>query len=336
MSAFLWSKAYERPINILCWPRERGGLGLISLKTRPIVLKFQRMKQYLQREDSDFWKENALHILMRFHIDMTYRATINANLLQHGNGSIFERVGNYYKTVNFYEQIYDGIVEMRSLEKYGKSFDNYDIAWVNKIITEEYYQRERRGRDNWIILDSWGWTANRELKIWRQIFHEYMDPKIKSFGWKVVHGILSTNYRISKGERKIVADGKCSCCSRLGRDEDETIEHLLIECWVAKIVWNKVNFALRSAGLNEVSKIPEEIIARVHLNKAVNYIVAETGWAIWRIRCNDVFDNHKRTWQQAIFILRRRLNLRYIIDAKYGKVAKWDKLDTFLRNLGVT
>ena len=170
----------------------------------------------------------------------------------------------------------------------------------------------------------------------KNIFHSYLDPKIQAFGWRVVHGVLLTKYRILGGRVKIMGDGKCACCARIGRDEDETIEHLLIDCWIARLIWDRVNTALFRSGLQEIDVQPEQIVARMGLGRDENYIAAETAWAIWTIRLSEELDGERRTWKKGFYRLKSRLNFRQHLDIKLQKRQKWIKMEVFLRNLGVT
>ena len=173
--------------------------------------------------------------------------------------------------------------------------------------------------------------------MWQNIFHKELDPKTWSTGWRVVHGILETKYRISRGRLdKMGTDGKCEWCLWMGRDEDETIEHLLIECGVADRVWDRVNIALFRAGYREICKSPDEIVARVNLGKIENYVVAEVVQALWGIRCREYYGEIRRTWQSVIWAFKHRLGVRRGLDFKQGNTEKWDSLDRFMTNLGVT
>ena len=336
---FIWGKRnHQMTANILSWLKHRGGLGLISLRIKAIVLKLSRIKQYLGREEHG-WESNAVHILMRFHMDMYYRRAVDRNLpvATLGGGACADfRISQFYNCVNFYDNMLKGIVLLKSAETAARGITNMDNIWVRDVLQETFYREERGKQQHWVIWDVWGWTEVTEKQMWDRIFHSYLDPKIKAFGWRVVHGVLLTKYRISNREVKIIGDGKCSCCARIGRDEDETIEHMLIDCWVASAIWDKVNAALFRAGLQEINKQSEQIIARLHLGTDENYIAAETAWAIWTIRLSEELDGERRTWKKGFYRLKSRLNLRFYLDLKEGRSRKWIKLEEFLRNLGVT
>ena len=336
---FIWSGArnHEKSINVLCWPKSRGGLGLISLEVKANVLKLKRVKQYLNREEGN-WENNAVHTLMRFHMDFYYRRDIDKSLIVGRNGGMCSdfTVSQYYICLNFYHAMMRGIVMFKELETASKCIANMDNRWLGEAIQEKFYDGERGKLEHWITVDAWGWSLDRERTMWGNIFHNYLDPKIQAFGWRVVHGVLLTKYRILGRQVKIIGDGKCACCARIGRDEDETIEHLLIDCWIAKSIWDRVNNALFRSGMQEIDVQPEQIVARMRLGRDENYIAAETAWAIWTIRLAEELDGERRTWKKGFYRLKSRLNFRKHLDIKLQKRRKWIKMEVFLRNLGVT
>lgn len=337
ISDFIWPyRNKEKPINILCWPQVRGGLGLVSLRVKSIVLKLDRVKQYLNREEGE-WEWNALHLLMRFHMDLTYRINIDSNLPFSRYGADDQyTAGRVFCGINFYQEMINCIRMLKSFETESRKIPQMDKQWVGGVVLDKFYREERGKRENWVLWDEWGWSKLNETKMWFQVFHPYLDPKIKAFGWRVVHGILQVKSRISNGAHKMFDDGMCLCCSKIGRFEIETIEHLLLDCGVAKIVWNKINTALFKANLQEIELSPEVIIARRGLGAETNYIAAEVAWALWVARINEEKDGTKKTWKGVISSFKFRLNLRRYVDLTLKKGAKWSKLECFLRNLGVT
>ena len=284
------------------------------------------------------WVQNPIHILMRFHMDMSYKLKFGVELAKWGAGSIVQDVTNYYGVDNFYKSVFQNLVELKELESYGRELGQMNTEWVNVIVTEENYRKTRGRSENWITLDAWDFTWAQKTEVWGKVFHKLleMDTKLCTFGWQVVHGILPTKYRISRGKLHVMDGGKCDCCHRIGRDEDETVEHLLIDCWVAARVWDKVNLALFKAGYREICKDPEEIIARCNQSGVENYILTQTARAIWTIRCKDYLGEERRTWQGGVMIIKHRLNIRRGLDMRHGNRKMWDKLDLFMSNLGVT
>lgn len=60
--------------------------------------------------------------------------------------------------------------------------------------------------------------------------------KLKEFNFKVLHGILPCNFNLKRWRIKV--SNKCDIC-----DNDQTIQHLLFECFHVKPIWNIVNYA---------------------------------------------------------------------------------------------
>ena len=335
---FLWSnkKFHAKPFTVLSWPKHRGGLGIASLRVKNIILKLKLIQQFFNRAEDD-WKNNAIHILMRFHMDFEYRLKYEEVLPERGGGCCDIGPEILYGSTNFYTDMLNNIEILKSLEdETGKKIDKMDKKWLGDKLEEKFYREERGKKGNWIMCDEWDWTPAYEKKMWDSIFHPFLEPKIQAFGWRVAHGIVLTKYRISNKKLVEEGDGLCSCCSRIDRNEKETIEHMLIDCWVAKLVWDKINNALFRAGMTEIERTPEKIIARRGLGDLENFILAETIWQIWCMRFFEEKEGDRRTWGAAIFRIKSRLNLRKYLDLKAGKSGKWEKMEVFLRNLGVT
>ena len=333
MGDFLWNnkRIHEKPFNVVCWPQHRGGLGVVSLRVKRVALKLGKIKQYLKRDEGN-WEQNALHNLMRYHMDLEYRLRFGETLPQRGGLSDSFTGGGYYG------EMLESIELLKSFETQGKQIENMDKAWVNEAVAEKFYRDERHKRENWILIDEWGWVESHEKAMWNNIFHSYLDNKIKSFGWRAAHGLVLVKCRIKRRDGQLLemGDGKCLYCENRGRDEKETVEHLLVDCSVASLIWDKINIALFRAGMREIEKTPETIIARRGLGAEENYVVAEATYAIWVIRYVEEKQGVSRNWKDGIYKLRSRLFLRQYVDIREGKENKWSKLQVFLRNLGVT
>ena len=337
ISNFLWSNkiTHEKPFTVVSWPKHHGGLGISSLKVKGIVLKLKLIKQFFEREEGD-WETNAIHTLMRFHMDFEYKLKYGVSLPQVGGGACDVGPGIVYNGVNFYTDMLNSIDILKKLEGGSRSIKDMDNKWLGNQLDEYFYSKERGGAENWILCDEWGWNSSHEKKMWNNIFHPFLDPKIKAFGWRVAHGVVFVKVRIKKRKATVYGDGLCACCRRIDKNENETIEHMLIDCWVARSVWDRVNRALFTAGMKEIERTPEQIIARRGLGSLENYVVAETAWNIWVIRYLEECHNVRRNWKAAIYKIKSRINLRMYLDIKNGKREKWRKLEVFLRNLGVT
>ena len=101
-------------------------------------------------------------------------------------------------------------------------------------------------------------------------------------------------------------------------------------------MWDKVNSALRRTGFREIGKCPNEIIGRLEQGTDENYILAETSYVLWIMRCREYWDDEKASLQFGIIMLKNRLNLRCYIDLKLGRGRKWEKLQHFIKNLDIT
>ena len=323
--------------NVFEWPKSHGGLGLICPKIKSKCSKLKRIKQYLDRSgENENWENNSLHILMRFHIDNIYRQQIDPSLRETNVGNISQCLNEYYKGEHFYKNLFDTIVDLSVIPKYGKTLEQINEKWCYDAMIFEKYNRERYTRENWINLDIWNFSIWEEKRLWMKVFHNYLNPKTWAFGWKITHGILPVKTRILKFKKITYSGGKCLFCLSEDLEFDETIEHLLIECSLANKIWDKVNLAISKAGLRKIAKNPNEIIGRINQDIDENYILTETCYVLWLMRNIAIYDQKKGSWQQGLAMIRNKMNLMFALDSKSGKKQKWNKLQHFIQNLGVT
>lgn len=122
----------------------------------------------------------------------------------------------------------------------------------------------------------------QRFQLWDKVWGLGLPPKFLLFVWNVIHRILAVKDALRR--RNVIVDPICPLC---GLDE-ETIEHLFLNCNFAQRVWRASNLVLEfsigtpvgfsvwfSAWINEA---PDKEVIRHSI-----FIL----WAIWRVR-NDV------------------------------------------------
>ncbi|KAJ4796181.1 RNA-directed DNA polymerase (reverse transcriptase)-related family protein [Rhynchospora pubera] len=113
-------------------------------------------------------------------------------------------------------------------------------------------------------------------------------PRVRLFLWKTMHNSLPLGDVI--GRRISNATRPCSLCGY----HAETLPHALFKCPWARSLWLTSALGLRTDELNEnVSSILMAIFGGVDENRA--RLVANHLWALWKLRCTEVFGGKKAT-----------------------------------------
>ena len=111
--------------------------------------------------------------------------------------------------------------------------------------------------------------------------------KIKIFLWYLGRGVTLTKDNLAK--RRWQGSPKCSFCN-----QNESIQHLFFDCYLAKTVWRIIYFALKidqPININHIIGDWESNKGSTH-KKLLLTGVAALFWSIWLCR-NDVVFNHK-------------------------------------------
>ena len=76
-------------------------------------------------------------------------------------------------------------------------------------------------------------SSSNQLRacVWKRLWQARVPPKIKNFGWKVLHNAIPVNKNLCT--RGIEVDKWCSVCG----SEEEDMSHALMRCLEAKMMW---------------------------------------------------------------------------------------------------
>lgn len=74
-------------------------------------------------------------------------------------------------------------------------------------------------------------SLNSNNGVWKKVWRAKVAPKVKLFGWKLLHNGLPVNDNLAR--RGVIIDKQCPRCG----DGEESVEHLLMQCDVSKQVW---------------------------------------------------------------------------------------------------
>jgi hypothetical protein len=123
---------------------------------------------------------------------------------------------------------------------------------------------------------------NRGCLLWKL----KLPLKIKIFLWYLGRGLTLTKDNLAK--RRWRGSPKCSFCN-----QNENIQHLFFDCYIAKTVWRIIYFTLKidpPVNINHIMGDWESNKGCMH-KKLLLSGVAALFWSIWLCR-NDVVFNH--------------------------------------------
>ncbi|XP_026396914.1 uncharacterized protein LOC113291615 [Papaver somniferum] len=140
-----------------------------------------------------------------------------------------------------------------------------------------------------------GWDFEREVNIngriinsvvWKNLWRTGAARRVKLFIWKCIREINQTRDKLAlyNAEQEL----QCGCCGA----ESETIEHLLLECRHARVVWRGVNINIDAVRSNCTS-VSEWCTSWFSPDSSSDEIWLYTlmigAWIIWKERCDAIF-----------------------------------------------
>ena len=73
------------------------------------------------------------------------------------------------------------------------------------------------------------------ISLWQLCYSRFLDPELRTHSFRIAHQVLPTNARLFQ-----YGIGNTANCTFCGVKFCETLEHLLINCKQAKVVWRYV------------------------------------------------------------------------------------------------
>ena len=125
---------------------------------------------------------------------------------------------------------------------------------------------------------------------------------------KVVHDALPT-MEVIGGNTFCVY-----CKAVLNRNIVETDIHILLECRVAKTVWQCINERLRAAFLKTIIVNKPTVFYKIGVGKPQAHLISEVNWALWKNRCSNVYDDTLNSHVSVLKFLFNRLRLISKVD----------------------
>ena len=218
------------------------------------------------------------------------------------------------------------IIERGNMRKTYLKYFLEDVAWYTKMENmyqgvdrwsqKEYYKKlsdysadfTRESHRGFVKIDHLNFTREEEKIIWKKVFSNSLCTKIQSFNLKVVHSALPTMEVLGVNKMCIY------CKEVLNINIVETDIHILLECTVAKAVWQCVNERLRAAYLNTIIVNKSTIFYKIGVDKPQVHLISEVNWSLWRNRCSSVYDGTLNSHVSVLKSLFSRLSLISKVD----------------------
>jgi len=168
---------------------------------------------------------------------------------------------------------------------------------------------------------------------WRDVYKiqqcKFISRKTRDFRWKVINKCLTTEAKLKHFTE---TDGSCKLCTLEQEDE----RHILSDCVSLENFWTHVITLLKF-----VLKVRLEVCDRVFIccteqrEIAVNVIIEEAKWQVWKRRCLIRYENVWITDVELMVRLRNSLLLRteVIKRSKYNNEDLVNKLNLFANTI---
>ena len=169
-------------------------------------------------------------------------------------------------------------------------------------------------------------NLEEEGKIWKNVFLSSLCPKIQALNLKIVHEALPTMEIIGGKNDSKYPNKFCAYCRfKFNSRLVENIEHILIDCSIARSVWHAVNDKLRLSFLQEISVEKKVICYKIGMAKPQSHLISEINWCLWNNRCSNVHDGTFNSHVAVLSQLSFRLNLLSKVDKVLLSVKKYNE-----------
>src|SRR4051812_30560810 len=154
-------------------------------------------------------------------------------------------------------------------------------------------------------------TIPKSLNIWKV----KVPLKIKVFMWFVHKGVILAKDNLAK--RRWAGSKRCCFC-----DQEETIQHLFINCQLARLLWRSLHVTFNVSPPHNVDNLFGDWLSGVESNIAAHIRVGVCAliWALWLCR-NDVIFNRLniKNFLQVIFRASRLIRMWSLLSTAGAK-----------------
>jgi hypothetical protein len=156
---------------------------------------------------------------------------------------------------------------------------------------------------------------NEDTKFLRRYIWKMKVPlKIKKFMWFVHRKEILTKDNLK--ERNWDGDTKCCFC-----DDEESVNHIFIECPFAKIVWHIIHMSFGLAPPKNIKNLFGNWLTGIPKQDLVNIRVGVCAvlWALWNTRNDVMFNKQKKTYLYAGYPHDYPLDLFVVLSSARGE-----------------
>ena len=190
------------------------------------------------------------------------------------------------------------------------SKDIYNALLINNkthVTSMHYWSRKFNDVDiNW---EHW-FTQN--------FINKLLPRKCKDFNWKIFHGQLNTEIRLSKMK---YSDGICKIC----KNEAENLDHMLYHCGQLEKLWKYMESLIKQSIFPEFTMTTFDITACFKLQKResdlINVVLTLCRWTIWKRRNINRYESRLLNYDETVVLLRHEINqhIQMLLNSKYVK-----------------
>lgn len=156
-----------------------------------------------------------------------------------------------------------------------------------------------------------------EVKIiWANVSHKQLHNSQKDLAWACVHECLPT--KVFQHKRGVIPSAKCprsSCRS------NETVKHILWDCFYAKELWRKVKPLLEQVAGIKVLNFELVLYGKVETIPQAKFVIL---WkminsfkeALWKVRNKIIFNSNEVTVNECISLSFSAMRLYVLLDEK--------------------
>ena len=261
--SFLWEGKRHIPkvgLAVLEAPLQYGGIGLKPLDLRAITSRFRYIKRFFVREGDNWMMEKSpVESIIHYFLDLAVRSL--APHLPREKMVPLILAAKYYKpgpiqfighVPKIFYVIYWDIERAIKIMGSADYLENYSHFGYLEKLMERRTLSLRQGSVHKAFISRFMFPQQVESGLWTNITLKLLEPKLKSFAFKLAHDCLPTKHgmwRIMRHFQGSQYDPFCNYCKHVMlRNVHCTAEHIFRHCPVAQGAWRFVNHNLRAEG----------------------------------------------------------------------------------------
>ncbi|KAD5961320.1 hypothetical protein E3N88_12793 [Mikania micrantha] len=156
------------------------------------------------------------------------------------------------------------------------------------------------------------------------LWNNWATKKANIFAWRAVMGRIATFDALQKRGMRLIS-GLCPNCGMW----DESCDHLLVTCMIAKVVWEQICSWLKIPMPANVVNVEgwlyyvEDLDGNEKKKKLINMIFQATLWSIWKARNDKVFQMKNISSFQIVEDI-KELSYLWIHNRSRFSLANWN------------